>query len=198
MINFLNKINAEPFERIYGLYDKALEANQLNIEAILIASYSSLTNEVDARYVNLKFVDTDKFIFFSNYESPKAIHFLSHPQIATVLHWKSINTQIRMKARIKKVDRIFSNKYFANRKKEKNAIAISSRQSQRIENYEEVIENYKDTLSKQNLKKCPDYWGGYEFIPYSIEFWEGNENRINKRELFTKKDNEWVSEFLQP
>tara|TARA_Y200000002_G_scaffold193235_1_gene159601 strand:+ start:37429 stop:38025 length:597 start_codon:yes stop_codon:yes gene_type:complete len=198
MINFLNKINTEPFERIYGLYDKALEANQQNIEAILIASYSSLTNEVDARYVNLKYVDTDKFIFFSNYESPKANHFLSHPQIATVLYWKSINTQIRMKARIKKVDRIFSNKYFANRKKEKNAIAISSRQSQWIENYEEVIENYKDTLSKQNLKKCPDYWGGYEFTPYSIEFWEGNENRINKRELFTKKDNEWVSEFLQP
>jgi pyridoxine/pyridoxamine 5'-phosphate oxidase len=32
-------------------------------------------NEVDSRYVNLKFISNDEFIFFSNYDSPKASSF---------------------------------------------------------------------------------------------------------------------------
>ena len=23
------------------------------------------------------------------------------------------------------------------------------------------------------LKDCPEYWGGYSFVPYYFEFWEG-------------------------
>ena len=62
-------------------------------------------NEVDSRYVNLKFITNDEFIFFSNYDSPKASAFNSHNQIAALLYWSSINVQIRMKAKIKKTSR---------------------------------------------------------------------------------------------
>ena len=48
---------------------KAFNANQ-NIEAMSIASYNK-ENEVESRFVNCKFIDNDKFIFFSNYNSPK-------------------------------------------------------------------------------------------------------------------------------
>ena len=78
-------------------------ASQKNIEAISISSYNTKKHEVDSRYVNLKFINNDEFIFFSNYKSPKASAFNSHNQIAALLYWPSINVQIRMKAKIRKL-----------------------------------------------------------------------------------------------
>jgi pyridoxamine 5'-phosphate oxidase len=155
-------------------------------------------NEVDSRYVNLKFILNDEFIFFSNYNSSKAFSFNSHNQIAALLYWSSINVQIRMKAQIKKTSKEFNQKYFFDRSKEKNALAISSNQSKPIESYSQVKENYNKSLESDNLKKCPKYWGGYSFIPYYFEFWEGHESRINKREVFDKTDSIWKHSFLQP
>ena len=50
----------------------------------------------------------------------------------------------------------------------------------------------------ENLLDCPDYWGGYEFKPFSIEFWEGNDFRLNKRNLYVLENGEWKNYFLEP
>ena len=154
--------------------------------------------EVDSRYVNLKFIINDEFIFFSNYNSPKAFAFNSHNQIASLIYWSSINVQIRMKATIKKTSDEFNQKYFFNREKEKNALAISSKQSKQIDSYNHVKQNYIKSLNNDDLKKCPKYWGGYSFIPYEMEFWEGNEFRLNKRNLYRKDEATWNHFILQP
>ena len=85
-----------------------------------------------------------------------------------------------------------------NRANNKNALAISSNQSQAIDSYETVIKNYNKSLETDNLNECPDYWGGYSFIPYYFEFWEGHNSRLNKREAYEKKGSDWHSSFLQP
>tara|TARA_B100000900_G_scaffold415990_1_gene448337 strand:- start:6841 stop:7437 length:597 start_codon:yes stop_codon:yes gene_type:complete len=198
MFIFKNDSKAKPFIRLKKEYKRAIAAKQFLPEAICISSYLSLTKEVNSRYVNLKFIDNESFIFFSNYNSPKAIDFSSHTQISAVLFWSSINVQIRMKAKIKKTSKSFNQKYFSIRSKEKNALAISSNQSKSIESYSQIIENYNASFKNDNLKKCPKYWGGFSFIPYEIEFWEGNEFRINKRSLYKKNKNSWDQFILEP
>ncbi len=198
MIKFINPTNSKPLQIFKAKYDEALHAKQPNIEAMTISSFNKTLNEVDSRYVNLKFIMNEEFIFFSNYNSPKALSFKSHNQIAVVFYWSSINAQIRMKAKIKKTSNDYNQKYFFERSREKNALAISSNQSKPIETYENVRENYDKTLVNENLEKCPDYWGGFSFIPYYFEFWEGHKSRINKREIFNKIDGYWKQSFLQP
>ena len=198
MIQF-NNVNQEiPYQLLKEKYDEAFQADQKTIEAISISSYNKEINEVDSRYVNLKFVSNDEFIFFSNYDSSKASAFISHNQIAALIYWSSINVQIRMKAQIKKTSKEFNQKYFFDRSKEKNALAISSNQSKPIDSYSQVKENYNKSLKNDDLKKCPEFWGGYSFTPYYFEFWEGHESRINKREVFDKIDGVWKHSFLQP
>ena len=198
MIKF-NNLNQEiPYLLFKAKYDQAFDADQKGIEAISISSYESKTNEVDSRYVNLKFVTNDEFIFFSNYDSPKASAFNSHNQIAALLYWSSINVQIRMKAKIKKTSNDYNQEYFFNRSKEKNALAISSNQSKLIDSYSQVKENYNKSLQNHDLKKCPEFWGGYSFTPYYFEFWEGHDSRLNKREVFKKIDDSWKHLILQP
>jgi len=198
MIQF-NNLNQEiPYLVFKEKYNESLNAKQKNIEAISISSYNSEMSEVDSRYVNLKLVTNDEFIFFSNYNSPKASSFNSHNQIAALVYWPSINVQIRMKAKIKRTTVEFNQNYFFDRSEEKNALAISSNQSKPINSYSQVKENYNKSLKNDDLKKCPEFWGGYSFIPYYFEFWEGHESRLNKREVYEKSDNMWKHLILQP
>lgn len=194
-----NNLNQEiPYQLFKKKYDEAIDKGQKGIEVISISSYNKDLKEVDSRYVNLKFITNDEFIFFSNYNSPKAFAFKSHNQIAALIYWPSINVQIRMKAQIKKTSKEFNQKYFFNRSADKNALAISSNQSKLIESYGRVKEKYNKSLESDDLKKCPKYWGGYSFTPNYFEFWEGNKSRINKREVFDKTDGVWKHSFLQP
>ena len=198
MINFTDASNEIPYILLKEKYDEALNRNQKNIEAISIASFDNKTKEVDSRYVNLKFISNDEFIFFSNYDSPKAASFNLHNQVAALVYWPSINVQIRMKAKIKKTSNEYNQKYFLHRSEKKNALAISSNQSKPIDSYNQVKENYNKSLKNDDLKKCPEFWGGYSFTPYYFEFWEGHESRLNKREVFEKNDDSWKHLILQP
>ena len=198
MIQF-NKLNQEvPYLLFKEKYEEALDAGQKSIEAISISSFNKETGEVDSRYVNLKSIINDEFIFFSNYNSPKASSFKSHNQISILFFWQTINVQIRMKAKVKKTTIEYNQKYFSQRSKEKNALAISSNQSRPVESFNQVKENYNKALKNDNLKECPEYWGGYSFTPYEIEFWEGSEFRLNKRNVYKFYDNNWNHFILQP
>ena len=198
MIKFIKTSDEAPYKVFKEKYEDSLNANQKIIEAICISSFSSTDNEVNARFVNLKFVKDKEFIFFSNYKSPKSIDFISHDQITALIYWNATNVQIRMKANIKQTSKKFNMEYFAKRDIRKNALAISSNQSNKIASYEDVSKNYEKSLKKDNLEKCPEYWGGYSFIPYYFEFWEGHESRLNKREVYEKKNDKWDRFILQP
>ena len=60
-----------------------------------------------------------KILSFSNYQSPKAKQFESHDQISALIYWSKINVQIRMKAKIMKTSRNFTEQYFLSRDSEK-------------------------------------------------------------------------------
>ena len=199
MIKFLNLNSEKPYSYFQALYQEALENGQKGIEAISVSSYNRASSEVEARYVNLKYIANNEWIFFSNYHSPKANQFESHSQVSILIYWASINTQIRMKAKIFKTSAEFSNEHFQGRTKEKNALAISSNQSQIIGSFDEVEKNFYETLESMTSEMVrPDFWGGYSFIPYYFEFWQGHKNRLNKRHVFELEDKEWAERFLQP
>jgi pyridoxamine 5'-phosphate oxidase len=47
----------------------------------------------------------------------------------------------------------------------------------------------------------PEDWGGYLVRPESIEFWQGRENRMHDRFLYTRKtgdEDRWSIERLAP
>jgi len=198
MIKFTNLRKEKPYLKFEEKYNTAIKANQENIEAVCISSYSSKLNEVNSRFVNLKIINDNNFIFFSNYKSPKSEEFKDHNQITAIFYWNITNVQIRIKGLISKTSIRFNNDYFFKRSEEKNALAISSNQSKPIDSYNQVKENYNKSLKNDDLKKCPEFWGGYSFTPYYFEFWEGHESRLNKREAYEKSDDSWKHLILQP
>lgn len=198
MIKFLDVISDSPHLKFQSLYTKAVENNQTAIEAIAVSSFNPDNNSVDSRFVNLKYIQGNEWIFFSNYLSPKAKQFQAHDQVSVLIYWSAINTQIRIQAKIKQTSVHFSDEHFRNRSKEKNALAISSNQSQPIDSFEQVEKNYQIALKSTPCSTRPEYWGGFSFAPYYFEFWEGHSNRLNKRHVFEIQHDAWNEKFLQP
>jgi len=199
MFEIKSKIQEPPYQKFYYFYDEALKKNQTNPEAMVISSYSPLTYEVNSRFVNLKYIINEDWIFFSNYNSPKALQFASHDQISVLFYWDVLNLQIRIQSKIKKVKPKISDDHFARRSPEKNLLAIISDQSSEIQSYDDLVKKYSDQkLSLQNLDKRPDYWGGFSFTPYSFEFWIGQKFRLNLRESYFLESDKWKKKILQP
>ena len=199
MINIDNMNNSEPYNTFRKYYEEAKKKEQKIIEAISISSYDKKNSIVDSRFVNLKYVIDDEWIFFSNYNSPKSMQFESHEQISAVIFWNSTNVQIRMKAKIEKTNSEFSNEHFLSRDVSKNLLAILSQQSKPISSYDDFLRKYEKNLSSNSdIKTRPEYWGGFSFSPYYFEFWEGHNSRVNKRKFYELKNQEWKSGFLQP
>ena len=199
MIKFSNLDCTEPYILFKRYYDNAIEKNQKNIEAVAISTFDKNRSSIESRFVNLKFIENNNWFFYTNYNSPKSKAIESYDEVAALFYWNSINIQIRIKAKIIKSDHNQNQEYFKNRSKEKNALAISSNQSQKIESYDSIKENYENSLKNDDLKTCPKYWGGFSFKPYYFEFWEGHENRLNYRiEYIMARNNDWKSNILQP
>ena len=120
--------------------------------------------------------------FFSNYNGKKAQDFQSHSQINATLYWSSIDLQIRMKAKIRRTSKEFSDMHFQSRDIKKNALAIISNQSEQIKSYEEVVKRYNSFLNKKDNSKIvrPDHWGGFSFVLIILNFGKDTNQELIK------------------
>ncbi len=198
MITFTNISTEKPYQHWMEMYNEASKKNQYSIEAAAISSWNNASNEVDSRFVNIKYINHNQWIFFSNYSSQKASQFASHDQISVLFYWPSNQSQIRIKAKIFKSDSVLSDQHFSMRSDEKNALAISSDQSSPAKSYEDVVLKYDKALKNSDLSDRPDYWGGYSFTPYYFEFWKGHDSRLNMRDVYEIKDDDWHHSVVQP
>lgn len=200
MIEFTS-YDIEPLIYFNEKYEAAFLSNQNNIEAMCLSTCNTDTRHVSSRYVNIKYIKDNKLFFFTNYESLKAKDVEINENVSCVFFWHKINMQIRIQGRIKKCNIEFSKNHFKSRSKEKNALAISSKQSKTIESYNDVKKNYTNTLeNNSDLFLLPTYWGGFEITPFYFEFWEGRTNRLNKRIVFELNNNllKWKKYYIQP
>jgi pyridoxamine 5'-phosphate oxidase len=199
MITIQEKIKKTPLKKFVSLYKKALELKQPSLEAACLST-SNISGNPDSRYINIKCINNNGFIFYSNYRSPKSKHLEFNSNISLNFFWTVINTQIRIKATAEKLPEALSDNHFKKREYKKNILSISSHQSCRIKSYDDVKEKYEKELKRtsQSIIKRPNYWGGFLLKPYYFEFWQGNNSRINKRKAYEYKNEAWDSFFLEP
>ncbi len=87
----------------------------------------------DVRMVLVKKFDERGFVFFTNAESAKGQELAGNLKAALVLHWKSLNRQMRVRGTVERVSEQESDAYFASRPRGAQIGAWASQQSRPLE-----------------------------------------------------------------
>lgn len=194
-----NQVDKNPIAQFKHWFKQAVELEISEVNAMTIAT-AKRNGLPSARIVLLKEVDDLGFVFFTNYEGRKGIELEQNPNAALLFFWKELERQVRIEGKVEKTTNNESELYFNSRPLESKISAIISKQSEVVQNREFLEEKYVKSLKKNFEKKIerPENWGGYRVIPEKVEFWQGRTNRLHDRILYTRINNEWEIERLEP
>lgn len=177
---------------------QALEVNDPNAIALSTVDADGMPN---ARMVLLKGIESDAFVFYTNYESVKAGEIDGAGKVAFVMHWKSLRRQIRVRGNVAKVDGPKADEYFASRSLKSRLGAWASKQSRPLNSRASLMAEVAKVTAKHGTNPArPPFWGGYRIIPTEIEFWADGDFRLHDRFAWRRKNESdlWIVERLNP
>lgn len=190
----------DPFDlaRAWLAEAEKTEPNDPNAIALATVDPSGLPN---VRMVLLKDVETDAFVFYTNYGSQKGQEIEASGKAAFVLHWKSLRRQIRVRGVTEREDGPQADDYYASRSLKSRLGAWASQQSQPLSSREALIaEAAKQALTKGPNPPRPPFWGGIRLRPVEIEFWADGAFRLHDRFRWTRPGvtDPWSIQRLNP
>jgi pyridoxamine 5'-phosphate oxidase len=192
-------VDADPSNLFQRWLDEAIAAGIHLPEAMTLATATS-DGKPSARLVLLKQIDERGFVFFTNYNSPKARDLDSNPQAALVFYWPQFERQVRVEGTIERTSAAESDAYFKTRPRESQIGALASPQSEVIAS-REFLEQQAVELTKRYEDRevdRPAHWGGYRLRPERIEFWKGRPSRLHDRILYERQGDTWSIKRLAP
>jgi pyridoxamine 5'-phosphate oxidase len=190
--------DADAFAQFDRWFREALDARLPLANAMTLAT-STEGGAPDARIVLLKGVESGGFVFYTNYESRKGRQLSARPEACLVFFWSELERQIRVEGKVEKVSAAESDAYFASRPVGARLSANASAQSAIVpgrEFLEQAVERQKAQHGDNPPR--PRHWGGYRVVPERIEFWQGRQNRLHDRLLYTRAGGGWRIERLAP
>jgi pyridoxamine 5'-phosphate oxidase len=190
----------DPVKQFHKWWNEALEARLEEVNAMTLAT-ASADGFPSARIVLLKSFSENGFSFFSNYKSFKGQQLEENPKACLVFFWKELERQVRITGLVEKLDALSNDTYFFSRPLDSQIGAITSPQSQVVENREWLQAKFLQLKKEFEGKKPerPAHWGGYLVRPVIIEFWQGQPGRMHDRLQYSLNDNGgWKIERLAP
>lgn len=189
----------DPIAQFEMWLNQALEAGVREPNAMNLATVGK-DMRPSSRVVLLKQVRKEGFVFFTNYESKKAIQLDDNPNCALNFTWLDIERQVRVEGVAEKISSSESDAYFEVRPLNSRLGAWASPQSRVIPN-RKFLEKVTADMNRKFEGKAvtrPENWGGYIVRPSLIEFWQGRESRLHDRIQYICIDGEWMLNRLAP
>ncbi len=188
-IQLFNKWYAEADKKVKKLPERA---------ALATADSNGIPS---CRMVLLKGFDNKGFVFYTNYNSPKARQMDENPFAAMTFHWVETGKQVRVEGSVEKVSTQESDVYFSSRPRQSQLGAWASKQSAELFSRFTLLRKVAVKAMEFANREVPrpDFWGGYRIKPQRIEFWEEQKFRLHNRFLYKKtKQGQWEMHRLSP
>lgn len=190
----------DPIAQFNKWFHEALDAGVVEPNAMNLATLSD-QGRPTARIVLLKGVENGCFVFYTNYQSQKGRELEQDPHCALTFFWPELERQVRVEGIAERVSPEQSKAYFVSRPLGSQLGAWASPQSSVIAN-REILERRVEELKRKyagltELPK-PEQWGGYQVIPFEIEFWQGRPSRLHDRIVYSFASDAWKINRLAP
>jgi pyridoxamine 5'-phosphate oxidase len=184
------------FERWYA-DSVAAGLHEPNAMAVATASPEGVPS---SRFVLLKGVSADGFVFFTNLRSRKGHELLANPRCALLFPWHPLERQVRVEGHAVELPRADVEAYFAVRPRGSQLGAWASHQSQVVRDRAALDEDYAaaEARFEGTDVAVPEEWGGFRVHPEVVEFWQGRTGRMHDRLVYRRADDGWATERLAP
>jgi pyridoxamine 5'-phosphate oxidase len=154
----------------------------------------------DARFVLVRGVDDSGFTFYTNFESVKSRQLRAVPHASLVFGWLELHRSVRVRGTVVRVADDVADAYFAGRPRGSQISAWASAQSSVIPDraaLEASVANIEERFDGVAVPR-PPFWGGLRVVPSSVEFWQGQRDRLHDRIVWTREDDGWSHARLSP
>ncbi|MGI9228330.1 MAG: pyridoxamine 5'-phosphate oxidase [Gammaproteobacteria bacterium] len=154
-----------------------------------------------ARYVLLKELDANGFVFFTHSASDKGRQLANNAFAALVFYWGPLHRQVRVEGSVTMVTAAEADAYFATRPYGSRLAVWTAPQSDVIPDrafLQDRMQALQQQYPDQNNVPRPDDWTGYRLRPDKMEFWQGQEDRLHDRIAYTRQQDGWLIQRLAP
>ena len=199
----VDSVEACPFDQFELWFDQAKRSELCEPNAMALATVDS-DGRPSIRTVLLKYLDRQGFVFFTNYQSRKAMHLERNQNVSLLFQWLPLSRQVEISGTATKISKSESLQYFLKRPYGSQLGAWVSTQSQVISArslLEEKLAELKRKFAEGSVP-LPSFWGGYRIRPRRFEFWQGGPSRLHDRIEYLPADKDeqagWSRNRLSP
>lgn len=183
-------------------YDPEEKLEQNDPNAICVSSVDT-EGMPNGRYVLLKDVSENGFLFYTNLKSQKGKELFGSKKGALTWWSRAQNKSVRVQGSVKQVSDEVANNYWSTRKEDAKISAILSKQSEEVTSRDQLEEEFTKLKAEYAGKEIPrpDHWSGVIISPQKIEFWEATDeytSRLHNRFVFELQNDQWVTKRLYP
>lgn len=129
--------------------------------------------------------------FYTNRESRKGDALAANPRAAAVLHWDSLQRQVRLEGPVLASPDEDSDAYWESRERGAQIAATASAQSRHVASRHAMLARLRDTQERLGGVDGapiarPPHWGGYRLWIEHVELWVGSDGRAHDRALWSR------------
>jgi pyridoxamine 5'-phosphate oxidase len=190
---------ADPVAMFQRWYDDAKDAGIHEPNAMVVAT-ATADGVPSSRFVLLKGVSDEGFVFYTNTLSRKGRELAGNPAVALLFPWHPVERQVRIDGTATLLPREKVDEYFAVRPRGSQLGAWASHQSEVVDGREELAAAYDEVEARYDGQDVPtpEEWGGYLVRPEQVEFWQGRPGRMHDRLLYRRTPDGWTTDRLAP
>ncbi len=180
-------LDGDPVSQFATWFEQARSTEIADPTAMVLATVGR-DGRPSQRTVLLKYFDQKGFVFFTNFESRKALEIGGNAHVSLLFVWLQLERQVIINGMASKISVAESAKYFMSRPKESQMAAWVSSQSHPLTSKQILLQKFQEMKTKIGEGKVPlpSFWGGYRVEPQEIEFWQGGQNRLHDRFMYTR------------
>ena len=189
----------DPFSLFEEWFTSARAREQADANAMVLSTVDA-DGLPDSRMVLMNGRSPEGIVFYTNSESAKGRQLAANPRAALLFHWKSLFRQVRLRGPVESVPADETTAYFHTRPRGSQIGAIVSQQSRPLASRDDLltrVSKLETRLEGQEVPR-PDNWQGYRVCPIAWEFWRAGEFRLHDRIVFTRTDDGWTRQRLDP